>query len=184
MRIGLFCSMAGLALAMLVLSHCATLNEQDCQAADWQALGESDGVAGRKRSYIAFHERACASFAIPVDASAWRQGWRTGIDRFCTASNGLALGLRGAYYERSCPDAIKAPFETAYRLGYDVYSARTDYDNLRFEISEARFNLQRLAPEQRPQAEADILARENALFDARLDLDNARLRLKRYLEAQ
>ena len=63
--------------------------------ADWGRVGYSDGAAGVGQSRLAAYTEDCRKSGVLPQASAYRQGWDTGILRFCTATNGWREGVQG-----------------------------------------------------------------------------------------
>jgi hypothetical protein len=117
-----------LAAGLVVLSACATLNEDQCRDANWQQLGYDDGQAGRHASHIDLHRQACQRHNLPIQAEEWRAGWEIGIRQYCTPQNGLNEGRAGRSYANSCPDDLRADFEDAYRVAKAVHDARSTVD--------------------------------------------------------
>lgn len=125
---------AAILIALGALTSCATLNESECQTADWRALGSTDGAAGRPAGHIARHHEACARFSLPVDEQSWRAGWDEGIRAYCTPANALSEGRRGRNYANSCPAALAPAFEDAYRVARRAHDAEEEARGLRAEI--------------------------------------------------
>lgn len=177
----------GLAAAVLfaaALSACATLNEDECQAADWVDLGYSDGAAGRSPSHLDRHREACARHDLPVEAPQWRDGWEEGIRRYCTPENGLREGRAGRSYAGSCPAEVATDFERAYDVGHRVHEARDERDRIRREIDmllddmdEAEKRKERGDIRRRiSYKRSDLFAAEDRLRDAEYAHDRYALR--------
>lgn len=134
-----------LAAGLLALNACATLNEDQCRDVSWQQLGYDDGQAGRHSSHVDLHRQACQRYNITVDATQWRDGWESGIRRYCTPQNGLNEGRAGRSYANSCPAEVRAGFEDAYRVAKAVHDARAaverenrEMDDLLRKLREAK----------------------------------------------
>jgi Protein of unknown function (DUF2799) len=85
-----------LALAALVsLAGCESMSKQECQVADWQRVGFNDGAKGQSERRLAAYTEDCAEAGVQPDAQAYRRGWDSGIQRFCTAANGWREGVLG-----------------------------------------------------------------------------------------
>ena len=125
-----------------LLTGCASrsLTEHQCAAGDWYSIGERDGFAGSNSSRVLDHQNACGRFGIVPDTAAYRQGWDTGIRRYCTADNGYQQGVSGRGYGGSCPAELDPNFRAAWEDGRALYLARTAVNNLqrRLEQIEAR----------------------------------------------
>jgi hypothetical protein len=137
-KIGLAVRLVVVAAAFAALSSCATLNEDECSSVDWGALGQKNGAEGRSADFIQRHEKSCSRYKLPVNQSAWRQGWETGIRQYCTPRNGLSQGRAGHAYAGSCPSDVALGFEDAYRIGRNVYDAEQERQRLENEIDSLR----------------------------------------------
>jgi len=135
---GVAVRLAAVVIGLAALSSCATLNEDECSSVDWNALGQKNGAEGRPASFVQRHEKACSRYKLPVNQSAWQQGWETGIRQYCTPENGLSQGRAGHAYAGSCPTDIAFGFEDAYRVGKDVYDAEQERQRLENEIDSLR----------------------------------------------
>lgn len=120
--------------AMVALSSCATLNEEQCQVVDWEQLGQTDGAQGQRSAYVGLHQEACQRFGIAVDAAAWQSGWERGIRAYCTPANGLSVGRSGRVNRNACPADMALRFNEAYRIGRAVHDARSARDSRQREI--------------------------------------------------
>lgn len=117
-------SATALAILALVVTGCATttgLSKSQCEqlnlnTADWQALGEKDGLLGRDASYFAKHMQACAKVAnmsptvmttptafIAQNQQAWEAGRQAGLKKYCTPLRAYQLGREGFSYQNVCP---------------------------------------------------------------------------------
>ena len=102
---------AGLFGAGIALSACQTLSKEECVAADWTVIGETDGAAGHApQDRFARHVKACAKAGITPNQTAWNQGYQAGLVRYCTPANGLRVGEAGNIYANVCPLDKSAAF--------------------------------------------------------------------------
>ena len=60
--------------ALIQMSGCATLNESECQSANWEIIGLEDGSKGRNTSYIGEHREACSEYRIAPDLTSYIKG--------------------------------------------------------------------------------------------------------------
>jgi hypothetical protein len=165
----------------LALASCATLNEEQCQVVDWQQLGVSDGASGFPATRVAQHQEACAKFGIPVNATAWQSGWEQGIRSYCVPANGLSVGRQGRPNRNACPADLAAPFNEAYRIGRDVYDARSDRDSVQGEIDMLIADLAAAGTAQeRSDIQLQIELKRNALSIAQWEVSRAERRADLY----
>lgn len=178
-RLSLARGLAAGSAALVALSSCATLNEEECRTADWRKLGLEDGVAGRSATRIEEHRNACSKHGMPVDEPAWRIGWEEGIRAYCTPENGLIEGRQGNFYANSCPPELKAGFEGAYFVAKALHDARAERDTVLRELDSLLSALKGTEkPEDRKKIEIDIdrkrialMAAERRVRDAEGDYD-------------
>lgn len=154
-------------VALVALTSCATLNEEECRSVDWAQLGQQDGASGKSGSHIQEHRRACGEHKLPVDESQWQTGWEQGIRLYCTPENGLLQGRQGRYYPNSCPIDVKTGFESSYAVAKALYDARNARDTLQRDV-DTLFNQLKGAekPEDRKRIEADIDSKRWSLRSA------------------
>ena len=120
--------------SILLLSGCAAMSPEECEFADWQALGELDARQGRAYDYLAQRGKACNEAGFAVDSAAYREGWDAGITHFCQPDRGFAEGLNGHAYARTCPTEYEPGFLEGYNIGVEIYRARVARDALDAKI--------------------------------------------------
>ena len=65
-------SVMTLAAAALLLQGCASMNQDECLVSDWRLVGYEDGAAGQPANRIGEHRKACASYGVTPDLTAYR----------------------------------------------------------------------------------------------------------------
>ncbi|WP_419910475.1 DUF2799 domain-containing protein [Hoeflea sp.] len=164
----------------LALSACATLNEAECQTANWRDLGQRNGQEGRASSYVVEHEKACQRYGTPVDAASWRAGWEVGIRQYCRPQNGLIVGTEGKYYAQSCPADVAPGFLRTYAIGKRVYDARQERDRVRAEIDSLTGEIAEAGDsEERARLATQLSFKQNELFRAQRRLRDAEIEADR-----
>lgn len=134
--------LTAIALSALVVTGCATttgLSKSQCEqlnlnTADWQALGQQDGLLGRDASYFAKHMQACAKVAnmsptvmttptafITQNQQAWETGRQAGLKKYCTPLRAYQLGREGFSYQNVCPQEQMVELLKAHDEGYLNY---------------------------------------------------------------
>jgi hypothetical protein len=103
--------------ALVTIQGCATMDQEECLASDWHAIGFEDGARGYPVDRIGQHRKACADHGIAPDLAAYRQGRDEGLRHYCTAQNGFNLGAKGSNYAGGCPEDLAADFAMAYGEG-------------------------------------------------------------------
>lgn len=157
-----------LVLFALTVAACATMDQAECETANWYDVGIGDGEHGRASRRYQDYRDDCAEFGVSVDTKAYREGWETGIARYCTRDNGYRVGINGVAYQDSCPAEYEDAFFSAYQLGRAVHTHRHRVDELHHEIEEV----------------GDELEMDDLTEDKRNSLRDKRKRLKKDLERE
>lgn len=131
-----------LLIALLVMSACASISEEECLAADWYSLGVEDGSKGYPMSRIGRYRKDCAEVGVAPDAQQYGEGRMVGLETFCTYERGYAEGKRGAGNKAVCPAGpLEAEFMQGYEAGHYVYQVNRDVRNLERELAELRLEV-------------------------------------------
>jgi hypothetical protein len=170
-----------LGAAMMALSSCATLSEEQCQVVDWQQLGETDGARGFPAAYVGEHQEACTKFGISVDAASWQTGWERGIRSYCRPANGINVGRTGGTNRNACPADMALAFNEAYTVGRRVHDARSDRDEVQRKIDQLIRDLSAATTEEdRRRIQLDIELERNRLSSAQSAVFSAEREADRY----
>nr|WP_245503997.1 DUF2799 domain-containing protein [Rhizobium leguminosarum] len=135
--IRLFLALAATIGFGLLLASCNTLSKEECVAADWRVIGESDGAAGYEpQQRFAAHAKSCERVKIVPDQTIWFQGYQAGLVHYCTPLSGLARGQAGSGYANVCPPETAPGFLRGFGLGSKQHelqarlsSMQSDYSN-------------------------------------------------------
>ncbi len=106
------------------------LNEEACQTANWETVGEQDGWEGY--GYLAdSHEKNCAKYqAPPLKRPSYQKGWTRGNRKYCTPQNAYQVGLRGESYDNVCPANMATAFIENFNAGIRIHNIKTKYNRL------------------------------------------------------
>ncbi len=124
-----------LAISLLLAGGCATMNQSECQTADWNMIGLRDGANGQLVSYIDNHRRACAKHGVTPDLASYSSGHDRGVIQFCAPRNGFARGRSGNRYNGVCPKDLEEAFMDAFSLGQEIYQSNRKIRSLTSAIS-------------------------------------------------
>ena len=119
----------------LVLTGCASMNEDECLTADWNGVGYQDGARGQSSEGIARYRKSCAKHGVSPDLDAYLMGWEDGVIRFCTPQNGFDAGSRGQRYQGVCPADIEPDFLLAFSDGKQLHALRSAVNHISSNIS-------------------------------------------------
>ncbi len=141
---------------LLFVSACATLNKDECKAADWKLIGYEDGTKGRVAARIAQHRKACAEYGVSPNLALYNQGRAQGLHEYCIAVTGYNLGLRGSAYKGICSGYNEAEFITAFKLGQQIYREKSKLRKMKKNLAHKQESLDNIAVQQR-QIEQQII---------------------------
>jgi hypothetical protein len=123
---------------LLLLGGCATLNEDQCRAGDWNGIGYTDGANGYTPGRFGDHVKACEKFGILPDQSLYLQGRERGLPVYCTLERGFLTGRRGNSYQGVCPAPLEPRFLSGYADGRVVWDAQQRIDRAESDINNAQ----------------------------------------------
>ncbi len=161
---------------LCVMSGCESMSVSECKVADWGRVGYADGASGVPQGRLADYTEDCGKAGVVPQASAYRQGWDTGIQRFCTAANGWREGMQG----HSGKEAVcqgQAGFEGFARYldaGLKVYRSQEQLQR----------NSQEAGRLEKELAAATKDEDKKRLREALRDLDRSQFRLRALLTQQ
>ncbi|MBI5558863.1 MAG: DUF2799 domain-containing protein [Deltaproteobacteria bacterium] len=163
-----------ISIALLFLTGCATLSENDCRTGDWYGVGLRDGADGLPLSRLVEHHDACGEYGIAINGDEYRAGRERGLRQFCTAENGARFGRQGGVYANVCPEESEENFLRAYKIGHRIWQLEQEITSLDARIEEIDKNLEKKDLEEDKRR---ALRREREeIFDERDDVrDELRL---------
>lgn len=153
-----------LLLCIILISGCATLNEEECQLADWKAIGYEDGSNGASVDRIGRHRSACAKHGVTPNLEAYKEGREQGLRIFCQPGNGFRLGRRGSSYGGICHPDLEPEFIHAYKIGKEIYLAQAVVQKMRHELTDKQHALQHLG-DSLAAKEAQLIGKQGNYTD-------------------
>lgn len=126
----------------LLVTGCASMDEDECRVADWRAIGYEDGVSGKSPSHIGERREACAEYGVAPDFVAYRQGRDEGLREYCTPASGYRLGRNGRPFTSVCPASLQADFLDAYKSGREIYQAAAVVNSTRSKLKRKKHELE------------------------------------------
>lgn len=155
-----------------LLAGCASLDRDECRAADWYAIGLEDGARGRALERLGDHRRACAEHGIAPQTERYLAGREAGLKTFCTYERGFEHGRSGQRYAGGCPAAMAASFQSGYQLGRELHELNRRLAEVQAEIGRSRARLKEGLPSPRARAaeveRLEELTRESVALEARI----------------
>lgn len=161
------------AMIITLLGACATMTKEECLAADWQIVGENDGVRGyAPDKRFAGHVEACTKVDIVPNQTLWNKGYQKGLLRYCTPLNGLKEGQAGRTYANVCPNDKAAAFISGYQLGRTEHQLRSEISSLKSSISRHQRQISELFEAVDTMSDADRTRAEYEIRDINRDISD------------
>jgi len=133
-----------LAGGLFALGGCAAVTKEQCVAGDWTELGKAHASVGKPATHLDEVVKSCGQHGVTPDTTAYLSGWHRGVRNYCTPLNGFTLGKQYKTKSPICPPALASRFETAYQLGFVIWTAENRVDEARSEIRSLEKRLDRL----------------------------------------
>lgn len=122
---------------VVLLSGCATMNEDQCLAGDWGGRGWQDGAQGRQAARLDDHAKACSKYGVEPNMTAYLSAREDGLRTYCTGENGFRQGHEGNAYGGVCTLAEEAEFVPAYQDGRQIYAAEQAVSSAESDLNSA-----------------------------------------------
>lgn len=168
-------------LSCAVVTACISLSPEQCRVADWKALGEKDGIQGREQQ-LAKHLKSCAPIGITPNTLLYRQGYQAGLALYCQPQHILDQALDGNGRIDNCPINKQSLLLPYYRVGRQVYEAKSNLSRLYREQDQLQRELQASKTTEQCRSEIRQILREqdHELKLARQLLNEAENKLSRF----
>lgn len=167
-------------VVLLSLASCNSLSKEECAAADWLVIGDTDGAAGyNPQDRFASHVKSCARIKVVPDQTKWYEGYQAGLKRYCTPLSGLTHGEAGDSYHNVCPPETSAGFLKGYGLGRRGYELRSEADSIRSSMSYKESEIDRKYNEMKGSQDEN---RRRVLRDEIDQLDREIRRMRRDID--
>lgn len=128
-------------LLSILLSSCATMNQDECLTANWQAKGFEEGSQGQDFQNFNKHLKACAKHGVTANYEQYQKGYQQGITHFCTPQRGYQLGKNNSPIPNVCPTELMISMQNAYQQGHRLFIEK---QLLKKDIEKINQNIQQL----------------------------------------
>ncbi|NND37007.1 MAG: DUF2799 domain-containing protein [Gammaproteobacteria bacterium] len=169
---------------LIALAGCGGMSANECELADWQAVGYEDGVNGRSTDRFGGHRKSCAKHEVAPDFQAYRTGRDAGLREYCQPARGYREGTRGARYVGVCPADLEPAFLSSYNEGRELYELesavrttsaqiqrrKTRMDEIETELTGVMADA--LSSDTSGEERAALLVKTKQLAEERVTLDN------------
>jgi len=106
---------------LLALAGCGGMSANECELADWRAVGYEDGANGQSTDRFGSYRKRCAKHEVSPDFQAYKSGRNEGLREYCQPANGYREGTRGVRYVGVCPADLEPAFMASYQDGRELY---------------------------------------------------------------
>ena len=163
-------------LTLVALGGCESMSVSECKVADWSRVGFTDGASGAPESKLADYTQDCGKAGIVPSARAYRQGWDSGIQRYCTAANGWREGVQGHSGKQSVCQGQQGyrGFSRYLESGLQVYGTQERIKRNSSDISRLEKELSNATKDEDKKRLRELLR----------DLDYSQSRLRNLLSEQ
>ncbi len=122
------------AVVVIGLGGCASMNVDECATSDWFAIGHEDGSRGYTSDRFGNYRKACAKHGVTPDFQAYQSGRDQGLVEFCQPGRGFNYGVNGGQYRGVCSVEMEASFLDAYRAGRQLHTLRANVSAVNSQI--------------------------------------------------
>jgi len=127
--------------AALLLAGCAAMDKNQCQNANWYAIGLEDGGQGRTLDRLGERRRACADHGVQPDGERYAAGRNEGLKSFCTYDRGYRVGYAGSAYYGVCPEPMARDFVAGYERGRELHGLQKRLGEVNADIKKTKAGL-------------------------------------------
>lgn len=164
---------------LVYVSGCATMSKEECQLANWQAIGQMDGANGKQADYLAKRSSNCVKNGIMPNQILWEKGRQKGLRNYCTPNNIYNQGLHGKSFSPVCGFLnvnTQNKLDKRYRAGKRIYELERD-------ISRAKTNIKSYEKDYYKLRSGDKLKykTQSEANDRMIELDRKIQRLRKEL---
>lgn len=115
-------------IVLLALAACTTLSRRECETIDWKQRGIADGAKGVRQEKFVREAQTCREYGLPANQDAYQEGFKQGLESFCTYKGGYDYGLAGQTDTHYCSKETEAEFLRGNLAGYAVYSKKREVE--------------------------------------------------------
>lgn len=103
-------------MSALILS-CVSEQVRECNEGDWFQQGYVDAMYGKKLVRGRERQASCKALGYDFDDKKYKNGYSSGLKKFCKTDVGYDFGLQGQVYLYTCGKSVEAQFLTGYWQG-------------------------------------------------------------------
>lgn len=169
---------------VLSLIGCGGMSANECELADWQAVGYEDGANGRSTDRFGSYRKKCAKHEVAPDFQAYQAGRAAGLKEYCQPEKGFREGARGAVYQGVCPADLENAFVASYYDGRTLYELEQAVSSTSRQIAKRKSRMDDIEKEltgvmadaltndTTGEERAQLLVETKQLAEERIELEN------------
>ncbi|WP_147112298.1 DUF2799 domain-containing protein [Tateyamaria sp. syn59] len=122
---------------ILTLTSCAEITDLHCANINWYNFGYQTGLDGRSSSVVTGEASICQASATAPREDLALEGYRAGLENYCTPTNAFRIGQRGGELSSFCaPEELslmQQPHQRGLqdrRLSTQIRDLETERDRL------------------------------------------------------
>ena len=143
------------------------MSKSECLGGQWKEAGYEDASRGRTDTRLAERTKACAKHDVQADEMSYDEGYKDGLQTYCSIDNAVEEGRSAREYRGICPAAIEPGFLRAYIGGLEI--AVDDYEDYFYDLRRDLRHARILYDQAETSAEKARLFKEIDTLKIKLD---------------
>lgn len=165
---------------LTLLNSCAIMSKDECLNANWELLGQRDGVAGAG-SLAQQRGKVCAKYKVSLDRSLYADGYRKGVKTYCNPQAVFEYALHGQGDYQSCPLEMHNELRPYYHAAKNYYDAKANMEAIEYKIAKAKGRLSEVkSREMSDYYRGIIIENSELLSQAGRNLNQEEIKLKQF----
>lgn len=122
----------------LFLGGCQMMNVTECEIANWEALGQQDGLKGYA-SMLESRVKSCEKNHITVslfDKQRYQDAYQKSILNYCTPENIYQLSILGQARINACPEPNYSQIKKIHDVASNFYKNEQELKDLSKKVEE------------------------------------------------
>lgn len=126
--------------SVLLLQGCAIMSKSECLNANWEFIGQQDGISGagslaQKRGSV------CAKHNVGINRTLYAEGYKKGVKTYCNPQAVFEYALHGQGDYKSCPLEMHNALRPYYNVANNHYNAKSNLEAIEYKIAQAKSRL-------------------------------------------
>ena len=165
---------------MVLLNGCAIMSKNECLNANWEFIGQRDGVAGAG-SLAQQRGKVCAKHNVVINRSLYAEGYKKGVKTYCNPQAVFEYALHGQGDYQSCPLEIHNELRPYYQAAKNYYDAKANMEAIEYRIAKAKGRLSEANSREMSDYYRGIIVKNSELLSqAEQNLSQEEMKLKQF----